>query len=280
MPSRRAVRYRSASSCVVGDGDRCPVGVSYCVQHQEVAERLGHVDAEGDRGGVLDLDRLGRAGLERRHDRCAAGGLHTDEPGQVTLDPSERAELDEGLVDPDQSDATAGGVDDHVRHPPAELLHDLEPHRLLALDPVRLLERGHVEPVVVAGRDRGRNDQRPASEINPSTRCRSAPVTTVSARVIVGASSGMTTVVRRPGASGVRRPGGTGVAIGRHRQPACAELLGARHPDRCTTRLERTGRQQPVVLDQHPVESEVVRQSGNGKQRRHPLAEGHDMLGR
>ena len=37
------------------------------------------------------------------------------------------AHLQQGLVDADEPDAAAGGVEDDVGHPPAELLDDLEP---------------------------------------------------------------------------------------------------------------------------------------------------------
>jgi hypothetical protein len=40
--------------------------------------------------------------------------------------------------------APAGRIHDHIRHPPAKLLGDLQAHGLLALDPVGLPERGHV----------------------------------------------------------------------------------------------------------------------------------------
>ena len=119
-------------------------------------------------------------GLERRDDRRAPGRLDADEPRQVALDPAELARLGERLVDADQPDAAAGRVDDHVRHPPAELLGDLEAHRLLALDAVRLLERRHLEPVVVAGphrradraRRRRRSGRRPAAGRRRSRRSR------------------------------------------------------------------------------------------------------------
>ena len=45
------------------------------------------------------------------------------------------------------------GIHEHVRGVPAELLGQLEAHRLLALEPVGLLERGQVEPADL-GRDR------------------------------------------------------------------------------------------------------------------------------
>ena len=62
------------------------------------------------------------------------------------VEPAERLQLVERLPHADQAGAAAGRVEDHVGQPPAELLGQLQPHRLLALDPVRLLQRGEVEP--------------------------------------------------------------------------------------------------------------------------------------
>ena len=46
----------------------------------------------------------------------------------------------------DYAGAPAGRVEDHVRQFPAELLGELDPHRLFAFDAVRLSQRGTVEP--------------------------------------------------------------------------------------------------------------------------------------
>ena len=100
-------------------------------------------------------------GVEGPHDRGAAGRLHRDQPRQRPVrDPAQLAQLQQRLVDADQADPAAGRVDDDVGQPPAELLDDLQAHRLLALEPVRLLERGRVEDVAVRRRPRARRSAR------------------------------------------------------------------------------------------------------------------------
>ena len=84
--------------------------------------------------------------LEGAHHRRAAGRLHRDHARALLADEADRLEFGERLPHADQAGAAAGRIEDHVGHLPAELLGELEPHRLLALDPVRLLERRDVEP--------------------------------------------------------------------------------------------------------------------------------------
>src|SRR6185503_6527485 len=60
-------------------------------------------------------------------------------------------QLVEDLPHPDDPDAAAGRVEDRVRHLPAELLDDLEAHRLLALDAVGLAAGASMEPAVALG---------------------------------------------------------------------------------------------------------------------------------
>ena len=64
----------------------------------------------------------------------------------VVGQPAERGQLVKGLPHADQPGAAAGGIENHVGQPPIELLGQLQAHRLLAFDPVRLLERRDVEP--------------------------------------------------------------------------------------------------------------------------------------
>ena len=87
-------------------------------------------------------------------------------------------------------------------------------------------------------------------------------------------------VARRPGPGGVRRPGGAGVAVGRHGEPGRAQLLGAGDADGGAARLERAGREQALVLDQQAWQAERGAETRSREQRRHPLAEGDDVLGR
>ena len=138
---RRGERGELGEDLLVGDGDGGAARLAHGAQHQEVAERLRHVDPEGDRVGALDQGALLEAGVEGVHDRAAARRLHRDQPRQPLPDPAQLAHLQHRLVDADQADAATGRVEDHVGHPPAELLRDLVAHRLLALDAVGLLER-------------------------------------------------------------------------------------------------------------------------------------------
>ena len=47
----------------------------------------------------------------------------------------------------DQARAAAGGIKDDIGELPAALFRQLQPHRLLSLEPVRFFEGGHVEPL-------------------------------------------------------------------------------------------------------------------------------------
>src|SRR5690606_18113014 len=133
---------------LVGHGDGAPARLRDGAEHQEVPERLRYVDPERHGPGVLEVLGFLTALLESAHDRRAARGLDRDHARELPVDPAELPHLLHGLVDPDQPHAAAGGVEDHVRRLPVELLGDLVPHGLLPLDPVRLLERGRVVPAV------------------------------------------------------------------------------------------------------------------------------------
>src|SRR5439155_1174348 len=84
--------------------------------------------------------------------RMSTDSSDLTQPRALRPDPAARLELVERLPDPDQSDAAAAGVEQHVGHLPAELFGDLEAHRLLALDPIGLLQGGGVEPAVLLDR--------------------------------------------------------------------------------------------------------------------------------
>ena len=87
-------------------------------------------------------------GLEGPDDRGATLGLHRDQPGQAVADPAQLLHLAQRLVDADQPHPAAGRIQDEVRDLPVELLGDLVPHGLLALETVRLGEGGDL---LVAG---------------------------------------------------------------------------------------------------------------------------------
>ena len=61
------------STEVVTHRDGGAVALADRAEHQEIANRLRHAQAVGDRRGVLPHRRLLRAGAERPHDRRAAG---------------------------------------------------------------------------------------------------------------------------------------------------------------------------------------------------------------
>ena len=79
---------------------------------------------------------------------CAAAG---------PFDPADGAQLGERLPHADEAGAAPGGVDDDVGKRPAELLGELDPHRLLAFEAIGLLE----------GRDRRTSPRAPP----PPGRC-------------------------------------------------------------------------------------------------------------
>ena len=97
--------------------------------------------------------------LERSNDRRAARGLDRIHARPLWADQARRLQLVERLPHADQPGTAAGRVEDGVRHLPAELLDQLEPHHFLALEPVRLLERRAIEPAALC---RAFADQPPA----------------------------------------------------------------------------------------------------------------------
>src|SRR6267143_3500283 len=106
---------------------------------------------------------------EGLHYRRAAGGLDRDETGKLRAQPADRSQLVERLPHADEADSAARGIDDDVGQAPAELFGELETHRLLPFDAVRLAKRGCVVPAVpCAGRthDRARVGDRSRHEID------------------------------------------------------------------------------------------------------------------
>src|SRR5262249_40684682 len=126
--------------------DRIAFALAYRAQDEKIADRLWHVDAGGDRHRVVPSCGVLDALLERAHHRRAAGRLHRHHAGPFAPDKTDRLQLSDGLPHADPYSTAAGRIQDHVRHLPAELLGKLEPHRLLALDAIGLLERRGVEP--------------------------------------------------------------------------------------------------------------------------------------
>ena len=87
--------------------------------------------------------------LKRAHDRGATFRLHRHHPRAFGTDPPQCFQFFECLPHADQTGPAAGGIDDDIRKSPAELLKELKSHRLLPLDPIRLLQGGEVHPSLV-----------------------------------------------------------------------------------------------------------------------------------
>jgi len=85
-----------------------------------------------------------RAPAARSRLACAAMSLGRSAPIQPSASSSSKA-----FHMPIRPTPPPRRVDDRVGQPPLELLGHLQAHRLLALDPVRLLEGGGVEPAVL-----------------------------------------------------------------------------------------------------------------------------------
>src|SRR5579875_25155 len=209
--------------------------------------------------------------LEGRHHGGAARGLHGDQPRQVGPDPAKLSQFPQRLADRDQADAAADRAGDHFGDAPAKLLGDLEADGLLALDPVRLAQRGDI---LVAG---------PGGDLFGDQAAR-VPDEAVHQ---VGLGPGGDALgggdrrrlprhrdqagQARPGTVG--RPGGAGVAVGGHGHAGRAELGGAGHPDSGPPGLERPCRQRALVLDRQPGEPQLTAEPVQAEQRRHALAQ-------
>ena len=100
---------------------------------------------------ILPRSRLRLARRECADDRRASVGLRDDHVRErdVLRQPSSVAHFLEHLPHADQPSAAACRVDDMRRQRPAELLGELDAHRLLPLDAVRLAQGRDIE---VAGR--------------------------------------------------------------------------------------------------------------------------------
>src|SRR5438309_543857 len=134
---------------LIADRQGSPPGLTKGSKNDEISKRLRDADSGGERPGVGPrlgfVEPLG----ERIDDRRAAARLRRDEPWFFLVEPADRAELVERLPHADEADAATGRVHDHVGHAPPELFGELEPHRLLALDAIRLPQRRRVVPTAI-----------------------------------------------------------------------------------------------------------------------------------
>src|SRR6266702_6980617 len=133
-PLERLELLRCGDELRVRHGDRVAAALPQRREHEAVPQRARH--AQPGRDGP----RLGprRAGLgarsKRLHHRRTAGGLHAVHSRQGPTHPARGGQLSERFPHADQSGASTGGIHDHVRQGPAELLHHLQAKALLSLD--------------------------------------------------------------------------------------------------------------------------------------------------
>src|SRR5712692_2284845 len=122
------------------------VRVAEDLEHLAPREGPGHPQSRGVGNRVLPERRVLGLLVPGLHDGCASLGLDGDEARLGGLDPAHGGELFIRLPDADEPGAAAGWIEEQVGRLPAELLGQLEAHRLLALESVRLFERGQIEP--------------------------------------------------------------------------------------------------------------------------------------
>src|SRR5580704_18973759 len=134
-------RYR-----LVGHRDGKTAALAHRAQDQKIADRLRHADAGSDGVRVLPARRVLLARLVGAHHRRAARGLHRDHARALVADEADRLHFGKRLPHADQAGAAAGRIEDDVGYGPAELLGELQAHRFLAFDAIRLLQGRDVEP--------------------------------------------------------------------------------------------------------------------------------------
>mmetsp|Transcript_10049 Transcript_10049/g.40585 ORF Transcript_10049/g.40585 Transcript_10049/m.40585 type:complete len:500 (+) Transcript_10049:1467-2966(+) len=267
---------------VVGDRDGPPAGLAHRAEDEEIADGGGHADTHRAAGeGVVDARGEFLAGVVGVDHRGAPGGLDGDHLGQlgIGLDQAELLELAERLPHADEPGSAAGGVHDDVGEVvPAKLLHELEAHGLLTLDPVRFLEGGGVEPVhlLFAAAD----DLAAVVDVAvdaPDVGALERHLANVGVRGILGGED-----VRLDAAAGaVRGHGRSGVAVRGHGHAGHAELLrhGDGHDE--AAGLEGAGGQATLILDEERaalLEANLGGELGGVDDGGHPLAEGDAVL--
>ena len=136
-----AISHAGRLHLAVLDGDGEAIALAQHAQDQEIADGAGHAQAGHvrvavlPRRGGLTCPARRRARSARRSRDCTA----TMRGRFVPIQPM-RFHLREGLPHADEAGAAAGRIEDHVGQLPAELLGELQAHRLLALDAVGLLQ--------------------------------------------------------------------------------------------------------------------------------------------
>src|SRR5580698_5295224 len=134
-------RYR-----LVGHRDGETAALAHRTENQKIADRLRHADSRRDGVRVLPARRVLLAGLKGAHHRRAARRLYRDHARALAADEADRFQFGERLPHADQPGAAAGRIEDNVGYGPAELLGELQAHRFLTFDAIRLLQGRDVEP--------------------------------------------------------------------------------------------------------------------------------------
>src|SRR5260221_62107 len=142
---------------VFSPGRRAAATLVQRAQNESIAERARNAQPTRVRLRILPRRGAVRMRLECANHGCATAGLRHDHAREsdIRRQPSAVAHLGEDLPHSDEPCAAAGGIDDVRRQHPSELLGDLDAHRLLALDTIRLTQRGYVE-VSALRRERSR----------------------------------------------------------------------------------------------------------------------------
>src|SRR6185437_1022579 len=128
-------------------GDGAAAAGADGVEHHEIADGGRHTQTTGDCVRAGEHLRETLALLERSHNRSATVALTTDETRQAfAAQPTQLAQLGERLPHTNEAGTASGRIENHIGQPIFRLLRQLQAHRLLAFETIRLLERGHVEP--------------------------------------------------------------------------------------------------------------------------------------
>ena len=152
-PLARDSSQRAVANGVLAHRVRVALALAQRAKNEAIAERSRHAQSARVRRRILPRRRLRLAGRERAHDRRASVGLRDDHVRErdVLRQPAAVAHLGEHLPHADQTRAAAGRIDDVRRQSPAELLGELDAHRLLSFDAIRLAQRRDVEVAALRG---------------------------------------------------------------------------------------------------------------------------------
>ena len=264
-----------SGNLLVGDCDGKTLALAHRAQNEKISDRLRHANPRSNRVRILPARRVLDAVLEGPHHRCAALRLHRDHARALRADEADGLELGKSLPHADQAGAAAGRIEDHVGHVPAELLGKLQPHRLLALDAVGLLQGRGIEPadlcLALADDLAAIVDQTVDAVDGRALQLDLADIDL--GRIGRAEDGGLDAAGRRIGRERRAR-----IAIGRHRHVLDAERLAHRHRHDEAAGLERACRQPPFILDDDLAAAELFRKPWQADQRRRDFAEADDVL--